>query len=142
MSAVIEPPTAQPLTVKRVHTLSGAGHRNGSIYHIKGDRLHVTVQGNAFSSCGINLLFGLSGLQYTNLNLLDPLLNMLKNFEDTTPGLTGWKARRFLIQPTKQQVQDYPFISALMNNAVKIHEYNNLAHSSSKQLLYMLSFKD
>lgn len=129
------------LTIEKMHTLQHAGHRSGGIYHIKGKHLWLTLLGNAFSSCGINLLFGLSGVRYTNISLVDPLLEILKEFEDTTPGLGLFKAKRFLIQPTHTDLQ-IPFVMALLERpeCEKLCEYNNLAHLSNKQYLYMLSF--
>lgn len=132
-----------PLTIKRMHTLQHAAYRNGGIYHISGEMLHLTVQDNAFSSCGINLIFGLSGLDYTPLHMLDPLMDVLRDFKDDNPAYGGYKARRFLIQPNQRHLKGSKFVGALLERpeCEKICEYDNLAHSSDKQYLYMLAFK-
>lgn len=125
--------------ITRVHTVENAGHRRSGVYKITGKQLSVFVQGNAFTSCGMNLLFGLGGLQYASLDLLEPFLETLKKFKDDANG-DEWYAKRFLLQPNRRHL-DSPFPRALLEKCTKLCEYNNLAHTSDKQYVYMLSFE-
>lgn len=117
------------------------GARTGGFYRIT----HVEsgascrIQGNPFSSCGINLLYELGSLYSMPVEELDNFIAFLGEFTDTALRGVEWKARRYLIQPNGHPCG---FVKALLERCEKLTSYENLAHPSSTQYLYMLAIPE
>lgn len=107
---------------------------------------HLIIQGNPFGSCGINLLAGWGRLWPTPpVECIPDLFEFLKNFADmtshgVTTGVGLYKAKRYLIQITRAQCHDI-FLKEILKHCILLSEYENHAHPSSTQYLYMLELK-
>ena len=129
--------------IKLTHAVpeSGTNGRASGFYSVTlNGRRTLTIQGNAFGSCGINILFGW-GQCYGDFSKEDveDLLKALKEFKDTSsPSLQKWYAKRFLIQVTQYQVDYSHLLMEMLPQCQLLSSYTNHAHASDTQYVYML----
>jgi len=136
------------MEIECVHQVPYVGqHRASGFFKITLSSGSLFIQGNPWSSCGINLLSGWASGYYEDVNVIPELLALLKDFGDGTPDgvapseahICKWKAKRYLIQIVEDK---NPFVAAFLKHCTLITTYENLSHDSAPQHLYMLTLSE